>query len=264
MAWLPNVDMISQARQQRAGETVSAPAANTFYIGFDATRSPFDAVRVRQAFVHAVDRKTWAEVVWRNVVTPATGGFTPPGLPGYAEGIGLAYDPERARSLLAEAGYPQGRGFPVIEAWAPLRTDDREYLYLQAQWREHLGVEVTWQMFKWNAYLEQLATHKPHLFTLPWAADYPDPDCFLRPALHHQQHWHNEQYEQLLDSARRVNDPVERLKFYQAADRLLMQEAGIMPLGYGQWYLLIKPWVKRYPISPLGTSYLKDVIIEPH
>ena len=57
-------------------------------------------------------------------------------------------------------------------------------------------------------------------------------------------------------------DPVERIRFYQAADRLLMQEAGIMPLGYGQQHFLIKPWVKRYPISAVSAEYWKDVIIE--
>lgn len=144
-----------------------------------------------------------------------------------------------------------------------LSTDARDYRYLQVQWREHLGLQVIWQNFEWNDYQERMATHTPHLFIFGWVADYPDPDSFLRVALH-QQHWHHEQYEQLLDAARRTDDPVERLKFYQAADRLLMQEAGIMPLTYGQWHLLIKPWVKRYPISPLSHNYWKDVIIEPH
>ncbi len=258
----PGVDMISQVRQQRAREYVSAPPATTYCIGFDATCAPFDDTRVRQAFVHAVDRRTLAEVIQHHVSTAATGGFVPPGLPGHSAHIGLPYDPERARRLLAEAGYPQGRGFPNIVAWAPRGIDDRLYS-LQAQWREQLGVEIMWQIFEWNAYKERQATHTSQLFTFGWVADYPDPDTFLRVALH-QQHWHNEQYEQLLETARRVNDPVERLKFYQAADRLLVQEAGIMPLIYVHRHLLIKPWVKRYPISALDAYYWKDVIMEGH
>jgi ABC-type oligopeptide transport system substrate-binding subunit len=120
-------------------------------------------------------------------------------------------------------------------------------------------------MFEWNDYFERMATHTPHLFVLGWVADYPDPDSFLCVALHQQYaHWRNAQYEQLLDSARHIDDPVERLKFYQAADRLLTQEAVIMPLTYSQRHFLIKPWVKRYPISAMREDYWKDVIIEPH
>jgi DNA-binding CsgD family transcriptional regulator len=123
---------------------------------------------------------------------------------------------------------------------------------------------MTWQMFDDNDYFERLATHTAHLFNIGWVAGYPDPDDFLRVALHWHHGWHNEQYEQLLESARRIDDPVERLKFYQAADRLLTQEAGIMPLGHSQMPLLVKPWVKRYPVSALRAEYWKDVIIEPH
>ena len=167
--------------------------------------------------------------------------------------------------MLAEAGYPQGIGFQAIEAWGTLSITDQFFRYLQAQWRDHLSVEVVWQKFERNEYDERFLAHTPHLFTFGWRADYPDPDNFLRVGMH-QQHveWHNAQYEQLLDAARRVTDPVERLKLYQAADRLLMQEAGIMPLTYQQWHYLIKPWVKKYPISALAATYWKDVIIEAH
>ena len=167
--------------------------------------------------------------------------------------------------LLAEADHPRGRSFPAIDAWTLHDVEVPVLRYLQAQWREHLGIEITWQMFEWNALIERRVTHTPHLFTSEWFADYPDPDSFLRVGLHQKHtYWHNEQYEQLLDSARRINDPVERLKFYQAADRLLVQEAGIMPLYHDRWLFLIKPWVKRYPTSAVSAEYWKDVIIEAH
>jgi hypothetical protein len=68
----------------------------------------------------------------------------------------------------------------------------------------------------------------------------------------------------MIDARAGVCDLVERLKFYQAADHLLIQEVGIMPLTYNRWQLFIKPWVKRYPISAFNAAYWKDVIIEPH
>ncbi len=85
-------------------------------MSFDTTRPPFDDVRVRQAFAHALDRPALAQAVLHGLVSPATGGLVPPGLPGHAAGIGLVYDPERARRLLAEAGYLDGRGFPVYRS----------------------------------------------------------------------------------------------------------------------------------------------------
>ncbi len=257
--------VIEQVRQRRAGEHVRVSEAYTVGVGFDTTRAPFDKVQVRQAFVCAVDRETLARDVMHDLVAPATGGFVPPGLPGHSPGIGLTYDPERARRLLAEAGYPQGHGFPAIEAWASFPLADQRIHHLQTQWREHLGIDITWQILDWDDYQVQVPAHPPHLFQFGWIADYPDPDNFLRVALYQPPRcWRNLQYDELIDTARHITDPVQRLKFYQAADRLLMQEAGIMPLTYGQAHLMIKPWVKRYPTSALRASYWKDVITEPH
>jgi ABC-type oligopeptide transport system substrate-binding subunit/type II secretory pathway predicted ATPase ExeA len=260
---------IDQARyaQRRAGEYAFAPMANTQGLGFDAARPPFDDARVRQAFVHAIDRKTLAEVILRDTVAPAFGGFVPLGMLGHSPDIGLAYDPDRARRLLAEAGYPAGRNFLAIEAWLAIGRDTQRIgTYLRTQWRESLGIEVVWQQFEWNIFRDQLTARAPQLFSLGWMADYPDPDSFLRVALHHPMyhHWHDAQYEQLLTKARGITDPTDRLKFYQAADRLLMQTVGVMPLFYSRRHWLIKPWVKRYPVSVSNASYWKDVIIEPH
>ena len=103
------------------------------------------------------------------------------------------------------------------------------------------------------------------MFVLGWIADYPDPDEFLRLLMHRPAiRWHNQDYEQLLETARHSADSVERLRFYAAADRLLVQEAPIIPLYHARLHYLLKPWVKRYPISPFGAEYWKDVIIEAH
>ena len=257
-------DGFKQGRCRHPAEYQIEPTASTFAIWLDVAHPPFDDARVRQAFVHAVDRKTLAEIVLCNFRLPATGGLIPPGLPGYLPDIGLAYDPERARRLLAEAGYPGGRGFPTIQAW-PAGVSDQVLQYLQTQWREHLNIAITWQKLEEDAYLKPSMFHASSLFAYGWHADYLDPDNFLRVGVHQNlPGWHNQQYDQMLEATRQVSDLVERLKFYQAADRLLIQEAGIMPLFYPQLHVLIKPWVKQYPISPLGMHYWKDVIIEPH
>jgi ABC-type oligopeptide transport system substrate-binding subunit len=105
----------------------------------------------------------------------------------------------------------------------------------------------------------------PPIFSTGWITDYLDPDNFLHVAMHQPYiRWRHPDYEQLLETARRSADQAERLKFYAAADRLLVQEAPIIPLYYVRQHYLIKPWVKRYPISPLKANYWKDVIIEAH
>ncbi len=106
-------------RQRYPAEYHRLPAALTTYLAFDATRPPFDDARVRRALAHAIDRRELAQGLLQGASSPALGGLVPPGLPGHTEHIGLLYDAARARQLLAEAGYPGGRGFPEIEAMWP-------------------------------------------------------------------------------------------------------------------------------------------------
>jgi ABC-type oligopeptide transport system substrate-binding subunit/predicted Ser/Thr protein kinase/tetratricopeptide (TPR) repeat protein len=257
---------MDRVRQRHAGEYFSGPRTETEYVEFDPSRPPFDDARVRRALVHAIDRKMLADVVLRGYESPATGGFVPPGMPGHSAGIGLAYEPDRARQLLAEAGYPGGRGFPVVTAWTDTDPARVEVIRaLQAQWREKLGVEIGWEIFPWAVFLDKLHESRPHLFCHCWIADYPDPDNFLRVGLaqSYSQHW-NATFDELVERARRSTDQAERMKLYQAADRILIEEAVMMPTTYGRWDLLIKPWVKKHPTSPIQQWFWKDVVIEPH
>lgn len=267
VASLDGADMIEWARRQYPGEYFSAPVSYTLFLAFDTTRPPFDDARVRRALAHAINQQTLAENVHRGVVAPALGGLVPPGMPGHSPRIGLAFDPGKARQLLAEAGYPGGQGFPSIEAWT---TSGGEFnvnpTYVATQWREQLNIDIRWTHFDWTTYFKQLATAgPPQLYRMAWIADYPDADTFLYMAMRQPYvRWHNPQYERLIETARHMADPVERIKFYQAAERLLVDEAAFIPLLYGCHHFLIKPWIKQLPVSAMKASYWKDVIIEPH
>ena len=181
----------------------------------------------------AIDRETLADVVLGGYTFPATGGFIPPGIPGHSPEIGLPYDPEQARQLLAEAGFPGGRNFPGVEWWTPAGTDvicD----YLRAQWRENLGVDIPWQIYADASFYERLEQTKPHMFRIGWKADYPDPDnSALRRA------------------ASRLHD-------------VAVEQVVVLPYVYVVGHVLVKPWVTRYPTSPIKSAFWKDVIIEPH
>jgi oligopeptide transport system substrate-binding protein len=262
---LPLTDWES-ARQRFAGEFVSVPGLHTHFVGFDVRRPPFDDPRVRRAFALAIDREALAHVTLRGFAFPATGGLVPPGMPGHSPGIGLPYDPEQARMLLAEAGYPAGQGFPeleVLSADKPLFVSTVENL--QTQWLHNLGVEISSKCLSWGEFLDRLSWESPRIWLMGWTADYPDPDNFLRVADWRRiGGWRNELYERLIEGARRATDQGERMKIYQQAEPVLLQEAPILPLWHYRSHLLVKPWVRRYPTSPMRLWFWKDVILEPH
>jgi ABC-type transport system substrate-binding protein len=186
-------------------------------------------------------------------------------MPGHLPGIGLLCDPGRAGQLLAEAGYPGGGGFPVVECVA--RTDQADLgENLQAQWQENLGVRVNWETVEWQAILARLGKHVPHLLIMGWMADYPDPDNFLRARIDHiqqQSGWRNVGYDRLAKRAQRSLDQGERIRLYGQAEEILAEEAPIMPIFHGSVQLLVKPWVTRFPTTGLREWFLKDVIIKP-
>ncbi len=129
-----------------------------------------------------------------------------------------------------------------------------------------MGVEITWQAMEHGTFVDRLYREPPSVFLGRWMADYPDPDNFLRvgPAIWLTA-WQNEAYAGLTEGARRVMDQGERMRMYGQADRILVEEAPILPLlYYERFHLLVKPWVRKYPTSPMKLWFWKDVIIEPH
>jgi ABC-type oligopeptide transport system substrate-binding subunit len=262
---LPLVGLAS-TRQRFAGEYVSGPWMSTSFIGFLTRKPPFNDQRVRRAFAMATDRENLADVILRGYAFPATGGYVPPDMPGHSPEIGLKFDPDGARRLIAEAGYPGGVGFPAIECLA--RDDPGHELaceYLQSQWKEHLGINIEWKQIKWVDFYDLISEETPNMWMVSWYADYPDPDDSLRIAWWiGYTGWKNETYNYLVEGARRVMDQQERMSMYQQADKTLIDEAPLLPLCYRRFHMLVKPWVKNISTSPLKWWLWKDIVIEPH
>ncbi|MGD9404143.1 MAG: ABC transporter substrate-binding protein, partial [Anaerolineae bacterium] len=256
---------VDRMRQRHAGEYRRFPQLVTTYLQFDVSRRPFDDIRVRQAFALATDREALTKAATPNCF-PATGGFVPMGMPGHLPNVGLPLNPRRARQLLTEAGYPDGQGFPVVECVA--RPDQADLgVNLQAQWAENLGVKIKWETAQWPAILARLGEQVPHLLIMGWMADYPDPDNFLRARIDHIQHqsgWRNADYDSLVEQAQRSLDQGERIRLYGEAERILAEEAPILPIFHASGRLLVKPWVESFPRTGLREWFLKDVIIRPH
>jgi oligopeptide transport system substrate-binding protein len=251
--------------QQHATDYVARPDLGTFYVSFDVSRPPFDDPRVRQAFLLATDRPTLAAVTEMGHISPATGGFIPLGMPGHVPGIALPFDLEQARRLLTEAGYPGGERFPKVNAL----IFKRGLGYFEAvldPWRSRLGVDISCEILEWSAFTQRIREESdlPHIHSLGWSADYPDPDSFMRLGVEHATNWGDEVYDALVERARRVMDQDERMRLYREAEEILVREAPFFPLYYGRRHLLIKPWIRNYHPNLFGAPSWKDVIIEPH
>lgn len=251
-----------RVRQRHSDEYVLIPAMATSYMGINTSRPPFDDPRVRRALVLATDREAYVDIVLHGLAHPPSGGFVPAEVPGHSPNIGLPYDPAQARQLLAEAGYPDGRGFPAVNALvstAALPSVD----FQQDQWRRNLGIEVTTERLDFGAFIAALHNTAPCLFFWGWIADYPDPDNFLRVGLKlTRSWWQHEPFETLVRQAKQMTDPRERMKLYRQADQILIEQAAVMPLYYTCLSLLLKPWLTIFHNG--WFTHTKDSIIRPH
>ncbi len=258
-------------RQRHAGEYLSVPNLTVTYAGFNLARPPFEDARLRRAFVLAVDRAAHANLELKGFAFPAVGGLIPPGMPGHTPGLALPFDPAEARRLLAECGFPEGRGLPPIEMLAG-EGNESILTFLAAQWQQNLGVTVGWQMLDYDAFMARMQSPSPasapHIFLNAWMPDYPDPDNFLRicDALT----WTRYTLAQsqvlavlpdLIDHARSLTDQPARLEMYRRADSLLVDQAALLPFNYWRSHLLIKSSVKQFPTSAIKWWYWCDVVI---
>jgi oligopeptide transport system substrate-binding protein len=127
-----------------------------------------------------------------------------------------------------------------------------------AQWKQNLNVEVSLEMADFSENIRQ--EKNCHVLMRGWIADYPDPENFFKIRVID---WQTDSYIKLLDRARRTYDQHERIHLYQAADKLLIEEAVLVPIYYGRFHILVKPWVKNIHLERINFS-MHQVIIEPH
>jgi oligopeptide transport system substrate-binding protein len=246
-------------RHHFAEEYTSYPLTAVYIIAFNNILPPFDDHRVRSALVRAVDREKLANEVLDGLSSPGTGGLVPPNIPGHSPGIGLRYDPTQARELLAQAGYPNGQNFPSFElCWV---RPSSLHEYLRSQWKEVLNLDVKITMLDWEKIFKGRSSRSMNF--IGWDADYPDPDVYLRTFVRkHALHWQNQEYDRLLEQAQQSINQKDRIRFYKQADKILIEDAVIMPLTYPRSHRLFKPWVK-IPAEVLQLRHWKNIIIEP-
>jgi oligopeptide transport system substrate-binding protein len=247
------------------------PELSFFYIGFNTTQPPFDDVNIRRAFSQAIDKDKLVSLVFKGTMQSAD-GILPPGMPGYNEAlVGLDYDVEGAKELIAESSYGDVSRLPPITVttlgWGGLISSELEAIVYQ--WRENLGVEVEVRQLEPERFLYHLGEEKDEMFYMGWVADYPHPQDFLDVLFHsgadnNYGEYSNPEVDALLEEAGVEQDSTLSLELYQQAEQLVVEDAACLPLCFGQNYVLIKPYVMGYKLNPLGFAMLNEVSVEPH
>ena len=244
------------------------PSMAIFYTGFNSAKAPFSDPMVRRAFALAVDRDLIVQLVLQDSVQKAT-GFLPPGMPGYSpDSPGIPFDPEEARRLLARSSYGGVEGLPpIVYTTSGQGGIGAVTAAMIDMWRSNLGVEVTVRQIESDAYFYRLADELDDLFDYGWIADYPDPEnvldvLFHSAATNNTGGYANPQVDELLEEARTQQDVQARLELYRQVERILLEDAAAIPRWYDRDYLLVKPYVKGYAITPQGLHTLADVRLE--
>jgi len=214
-----------------------APFLGNYFLRFNVNKKPFDDPRVRKALAMAINRQTITERVTRLGEKPAD-SLTPPGTAGYEPPEGLPYDPEEARRLLAEAGYPDGKGFPLVSYLYPEALVNKNIaIEIQQMLRNELNIEIVLHKQEWKVYLDSLSTLNYDIARSSWVGDYNDPNTFLDMFVtgggNNRTGWSDPRYDELIAEAARTLEEEERHEIFRQAETILIKEgAPITPLFY--------------------------------
>jgi oligopeptide transport system substrate-binding protein len=237
------------------------PYYGSYYFRFNVTRAPMSDRRVRRALSLAIDRESLARNVVRGGQQPAY-GLTPP-TEKYTARAKLTGDLAEARRLLAEAGYPEGRGFPRIELLYNTQDNHRRVCEaIQEMWRQNLGIEVGIINQEWKVYLRSMDLLDYDMARGGWIGDYYDPnsfyDTFVTGGGNNRTGWSNARYDELLRQTGYAPDENARMELYQQMEEILTEELPIMPVYYYQKVYALSPRV-HWPENTLDNQSWKFV-----
>jgi len=237
----------------------------TNYLGMNLNEKPFDNILVRKALNYAIDRETIVRLVLNDRAQVAN-GILPPGIPGHDfELAGYNYDLPKARSLLAEAGFPEGKGLPVLTlSFNRDVIHSRTAEFIMANLKD-LGVSCVAKELEFGEHLAAIEEGRAGFFRLGWNVDYPDPDNFLYTLFHSSNigagyNFSNlslPELDSILDQARFETEMLAREKLYQKAEKLIVEQAPWIFLYFYTSHLLHQPEVKGLTLGPMGESLLQ-------
>lgn len=240
-------DLIQDVRVHEKESLRQEPYVGTTFVRFNTTRPGLDDPRVRQAFSLCINRDDYCEYITEGY--QPTKSFTPK-MGDYLADPVLEFNPEKARKLLSEAGYPEGKDFPRYSMLISKASARAGAEALQAMWREHLGILIDIENKDWGSYVTAQQTLDFDMSAAGWIGDYLDPTTFLNMWTkgngNNNTGWSDEKYEKLLNEAALQADPNERFRLMKEAEAILLNEQPIAPIS---WYVrnyLLRPEVKGW------------------
>ena len=243
------------------------PYEGAYFYRINTSRKALNDPRVRLALNLAIDRDAIVKNILREDQKPAT-GFTPPGMGDYKPLNKLAYEPERARQLLAEAGYPKGKGFPKFTIHFNTLESHRAIAEaIQQMWKEELGIDVTLENQEWKVYLDTQNSMNYDLSRSAWIGDFMDPVTFLSMWTtgngNNNTHWSSPKYDALIEQAARTGGPKARFEVLHQAEEIFLSE---LPVVLVYWYTnayLLQPSVQNWYPLVLGNHNYKYIDLKP-
>ncbi len=238
----------------------------TYYYLINVTKPPLNDKRIRKALSLALNREAISEHVSRAGEKPAY-HFTPPGTGGYMAERQLEYNLEEARSMLADAGFPNGEGLPEIELLYNTSEAHRTIAEaIQQMWSDSLNIKIKLYNQEWKVYLNTRQGMNYQIARAGWIGDYNDPNTFLDMFVtgggNNHTGWSNPEYDSLIASASRATDSSERLAFFQKAEQILLGELPIIPIYFYVRSLLIESSVRGWHPNVLDHHPYKFVYLE--
>ncbi len=260
------VSKVESYQRDQPGVLRISPFLDTYFYRLNTTRPGLDNKLVRQALSLALDRKAIVEKITRGGQQPAL-SFVPPGLPGYEPPQDVKEDLAQAQALLAQAGFPGGKGLPPIEIMVNSSGNHRIIAEaVQQMWRK-LGVPVEINNMEQATLLAKRRALDYSVMRAEWAADFADPksflDVFRGGSSNNHTGWADLPYDRLLLQADRTDDPDERMESMRQAESILLDQLPIIPIYYYTTVRLVHPSVRGWNPLPLDRHPYKYVWLEP-
>ena len=244
------------------------PILSTYFYRFNVMKPPLNDKRVRQALVMAVDREAIVKYVTRGGQVPAY-FYTPPNTGGYTCRSKIDGNVEKARRLLAEAGYPDGKNFPEMNILINTHEAHKAIAEaIQQMWMKNLNVRVSIRNEEWKVFLDSTHRLNYQIARAGWNGDYLDPntflDMFITDGGNNDTGWSNKEYDRLIQEAALAVDPKERLKIFQKAEAILLDEVPILPLYFYTRPTLLHPSVRNFYPTVLDLHPWQAVYLDPN